>query len=221
LTIKQNGNQVILRGRSGRRKEGNAVDIVVGIFAFIMVLLAIAIVATPTVVSYTQEALIEAPVSEVYDNMRFQELLMLWSAWPSETNSTCACEGVDGALGAKTVFFSKGKRFGHQEVTALAENASVELTLYGAGPPQKPVLTFLLAPAPAGGTKVTLRFRNEIPRPFNLFLRLFGIVRWTRTMHAKDLDGLKRFSEPPHRTYTGEPVDKEDVERLVAEESRE
>jgi len=182
-------------------------EIVIGAVAILSGLLMIAVFLTPTVVSYTEEALIEAPVGEVFDNVRFQERLMLWSAWPSTTKSTCICEGQDGELSAKTVFFSKGKRFGHQEVTALSENASVELTLHGAGPPQKPVLTFLFAPAPGGGTKVTLRFRNTIPRPFNLLLSMFGIVRWTRAMHVKDLDGLKRFSEPPHQTYIGEPVD--------------
>jgi hypothetical protein len=54
--------------------------------------------------------------------------------------------------------------------------------------------------------RVVLQFRNEIALPFNVVLRLAGIVRWTREMHRKDLDGLKRHVDRPHRSYAGEPA---------------
>jgi hypothetical protein len=53
---------------------------------------------------------------------------------------------------------------------------------------------------------VRLEFDNTITRPFNVVLRLAGVTRWTRAMHRKDLAGLKRYAEPPHRTYTGDPA---------------
>lgn len=103
---------------------------------------------------------------------------MRWSAWPSETGSACACEGQDGSVGARTVFYTrKGARFGHQEIVELAPNRRVVLELESKGPPQRPVLTFELEPAGADGTRVVLHFVNHISRPFNVLLRLFGIVR--------------------------------------------
>ena len=104
------------------------------------------------------------------------------------------------------MFFSKGKRFGYQEVTALEPDRRVDIALTSAGPPQKPRITYAFEPAGPNATIVTLHWTNEITRPFNVALRLLGIVRWTRAMHLKDLDGLRRFCEPPHQTYTGEPA---------------
>ena len=169
-------------------------------------LFAVASLMTPTTVQYAETIEIESPIDVVFDHVRFQERLMLWSAWPSETKSTCAVAGTDGAVGAQTVFVSKGKRFGHQEIVEITEGRDITFRLVSAGPPQKPEIAFRFNALSSKRTLVTLRFRNEIARPFNLLLRLFGIVRWTRSMHRKDLVGLKRFSEPPHLTYTGEKV---------------
>ncbi|MEM1106762.1 MAG: hypothetical protein AAGH87_10260 [Pseudomonadota bacterium] len=41
--------------------------------------------------------------------------------------------------------------------------------------------------------------------PFHVALRLFGVVGWTRAMHMKDLDGLRRFVEKGE-DYLGQPV---------------
>ncbi len=164
-----------------------------------------AVFATPKRVRYTETIDIDAPAADIYDHIRFQERLMRWSAWPSETGSTCACEGVDGDVGARTVFFTKkGDRFGHQEVTALDPGRRVELALESKGPPQRTKLAFELQPLGESRTWVLLHFDNDIARPFNLLLRVAGIVRWTRGMHLKDLQGLKAYAEPPHRTYAGE-----------------
>lgn len=161
--------------------------------------------ATPRSVRYSESVEIAAPMAAIYDHIRFQSRLMRWSAWPSETGSTCAVECPDGTIGARTVFFTKsGTRFGYQEVIALAPADRVELKLTSKGPPQRPHLIFELTPLTVDRTRVVLHFENEITRPFNLLLRLFGVVRWTRAMHRKDLAGLKRYAEPPHRTYTGE-----------------
>jgi len=161
---------------------------------------------TPTAVRYTESIIIDAPAQTLYDNTRLQSRLMEWSAWPSETKSTCATENPDGVVGARTVFFSKGQRFGHQEVTALVEGQRVELVLQSKGPPQKPLLNFEFVPLEATRTEVRLHFSNTLSRPFNVILRIAGIVRWTRKMHLKDLQGLKRYSEPPYLTYVGQPA---------------
>lgn len=176
----------------------------------LLLCLAVALLAAvwlvPTKVRYSESLLIDASARDLYDNTRLQARLMEWSAWPSETKSTCSLENLDGQLGARTVFFSKGQRFGYQEVTRLVDGQTVELALFSKGPPQKPLLTFTFVPRAAKQTEVRLEFENTLARPFNVILRFAGIVRWTRRMHVKDLQGLKRYSEPPFLTYTGQPV---------------
>jgi hypothetical protein len=140
----------------------------------------------PRHVRYSEEVEISASAAQLYDHIRLQLRLMRWSAWPSETGSACTCEGVDGEVGARTVFFTKaGKRFGHQEVTALEPGKRVTLRLTGQGPPQDPVLTFHLEDLAEDRTRVRLEFDNTITRPFNVVLRLAGVTRWTRAMHRR------------------------------------
>lgn len=131
---------------------------------------------------------------------------MEWSAWPSETGSACKVEGDDGKVGAKTVFADKkGKAFGYQEVTELADDQQVSFILESKGPPHKPELHFQLSQIDSETTRVVLHFRNDITPPFNLIQRLAGITKWTREMHRKDLDGLRRYVEKAE-AYTGEPA---------------
>jgi hypothetical protein len=180
---------------------------VIGVVVLLLSAVTSAVLITPREVRYEESIDIDAPAAALYDHIRLQERLMRWSAWPSETGSACACEGPDGSVGARTVFMTKtGQRFGHQEVVALDPECSVVLTLTSKGPPQTPTVAFDLEPLSPARTRVRLRFDNRIARPFNLVLRLAGIVRWTRAMHRKDLEGLKRYAEPPHRTYAGEPA---------------
>ncbi|MEM1364949.1 MAG: SRPBCC family protein [Pseudomonadota bacterium] len=175
------------------------------IFALVglVVLVALLSALAPARVEYTESIEIRAPIEEVYDDIRMQERLMRWSAWPAETNSTCALEGVDGLVGARTAFFNKGKRVGHQEVMKLKDNQLVSLTLVGPGPPHKPELTFQLHEIADNRTRVDAHFVNQLPRPFNAIWKFAGLTNWTRSMHRKDLVGLKQFSEPPHRDASG------------------
>ena len=179
-----------------------ALYILLGLVALVVLLSALA----PTKVEYTEEITVNAPVGDVYDDIRLQEHLMRWSAWPKETKSTCTVEGPDGQTGTKTVFFTKGKRVGHQEVVSLKENEEVVLTLVGPGPPHKPKLTFALRAEGEGRTRVLAHFVNKLPRPFNAIWKFAGLTKWTRQMHTKDLAGLKAFSEPPHRDMNGDAV---------------
>jgi len=182
--------------------------VLLGLAALVILLSALA----PTRLAYTEEITIAAPVRDVYDDIRLQDHLMRWSAWPGATGSTCAVDatgavaGQDGQVGARTVFFSKGRRIGHQEIVALDPDRSVSFTLEGAGPPHSPRLTFRLHPRGPGETRVVLDFENRFPRPFNAIWHFAGLSRWTRRMHRRDLDGLKAFSEPPHRDADGRVV---------------
>ncbi|MEL6609556.1 MAG: SRPBCC family protein [Pseudomonadota bacterium] len=172
----------------------------------LVVIVAVLSALAPARVEYTETIDINAPRAQVYDDIRLQERLMRWSAWPAETKSTCAVDeshGADGTVGARTVFFTKGKRIGHQEVVGLSDQTDVSMTLVGPGPPHHPELTFTLTQIAPRQTRVAAHFVNRLPRPFNAIWRFAGLSAWTRQMHLKDLQGLKAFSEPPHRDATG------------------
>ena len=80
----------------------------------------------PKKIQYIETIKANAPVETVYNAIRYQEQLMTWSAWPSETNSLCEVKNVDGQIGAQTIYMSqKGKEFGYQEIIDLVENEKV------------------------------------------------------------------------------------------------
>lgn len=150
----------------------------------------------PNTVRYSEKIIVNAPISQVYDNIRLQERLMLWSAWPEATGSTCSLENADGHVGARTVFFNKGERFGHQEIIALDLNQKVSMTLVNSGPlKHTPYLDFHLNAISKDQTEVTLKFVNTYQKPFQVPAKLLGIVKWTHNLQLKDLEGLKNYSE--------------------------
>lgn len=182
--------------------------LILSLFVGALVGLLVALFCTPRVVEYVETIDIDANAASVYDAIRFQRDLMRWSAWPSETGSECKLAGDDGEVGAQTVFFDKkGNRFGHQSVTSLSPIREVSFTLESKGPPHVPSLSFYLIEMSEDTTRVLLSFRNDVTPPFHLIQRLIGITRWTREMHGKDLEGLKRFLEK-RENYIGEPLAK-------------
>jgi uncharacterized protein YndB with AHSA1/START domain len=171
-----------------------------GIVLFGLLLLSVLMLALviflPNVVRYSENIVIDVPIGQVYDNIRLQERLMQWSAWPEATGSTCSLENTDGEVGARTVFFNQGKRFGHQEIIDLKPNQKVSMTLVNSGPlKHTPYLDFDLHPISENKTEVRLNFVNTYQRPFQVPAKLFGIVKWTRALQIKDLEGLKKYSE--------------------------
>lgn len=188
---------------------------VAAVFGCLGLLIILLSALSPTKLEYTETITISAPIGDVYDDIRFQDRLMRWSAWPKETKSKCAVdtghtiEGEDGTVGTRTVFFSKGKAMGFQEIQSLKPNHSVTFTLEGAGPPHFPTMAFTLEELAPEKTKVVLSFTNRMPPPFNLIWHFAGISKWTRKMHVKDLAGLKAFSEPPHKDADGTVVGRE------------
>jgi uncharacterized protein YndB with AHSA1/START domain len=166
-----------------------------GLLLFAALILAL-VIFLPNVVRYSEKIVVNAPIEEVYDNIRLQERLMLWSAWPEATGSTCSLENTDGNIGARTVFFNKGERFGHQEIIDLKPNQKVSLTLVNSGPlKHTPYLDFDLRALSKTQTEVTLNFANTYQKPFQVPAKLLGIVKWTRALQIKDLEGLKTYSE--------------------------
>ena len=160
------------------------------------VVLLVLVIFLPNVVRYSEQIIVNAPIKQVYDNIRLQADLMQWSAWPEATGSTCSVENIDGTVGARTVFFSKGKRFGHQEIIDLEPNHKVSMTLVNDGPlKHTPYLDFDLRTISDSQTEVTLQFVNTYQRPFQVPAKLLGIVKWTRELQIKDLEGLKTYSE--------------------------
>ena len=181
----------------------------IGCLSLIVIVLS---ALSPTKLKYEETITINAPAWQIYDDIRLQQRLMRWTAWPKETKSKCAVdtghtiEGEDGTVGTRTVFFSKGKAMGFQEIQSLKLNHSLSFTLESAGPPHYPTMVFTLEELAEDKTRVVLFFINRMPPPFNLIWNFAGISKWTRKMHVKDLQGLKAFSEPPHKDADGTVV---------------
>lgn len=162
----------------------------------IVIAIILLLVALPTKVQYIETISVQAGVSKVYDAIRYQEQLMDWSAWPSETKSQCEVKNTDGKVGAQTVYLNKGKQFGYQEITDLVENEKVSFMLKSKAPfEQETKLHFLLKSLESNKTEVTLWFDNTLKKPSLLLPYIFGIIKWTHNMHLKDLAGLKKYVE--------------------------
>lgn len=156
----------------------------------------------PKKIQYIQTIEANAPVEKVYDAIRYQEQLMTWSAWPSETNSRCAVKNKDGQLGAQTVYMNqKGKEFGYQEITNLVENEKVSFYLKShVAPFEEDVrLHFRLKALDKESTEINLWFDETLKRPQFLIAYLGGITKWVYKMHLKDLQGLKAYVEIQHQ----------------------
>ena len=167
-------------------------SLAIGIVIAILILLKV----LPVKVQYIETINVEAPVSKVYDAIRFQQQLMAWSAWPTETKSQCAVKNTDGLVGAQTVYMSKGNEFGYQEITHLAENEKVSFYLKSKAPfEQDTRLHFLLKATDTNKTEVNLWFDNTLKKPSLLLPYIVGIIQWTHGMHLKDLAGLKKYVE--------------------------
>ncbi|PRX56279.1 SRPBCC domain-containing protein [Flagellimonas meridianipacifica] len=156
------------------------------------------IIVLPKKVQYIETINVNATVEKVYDAIRYQERLMNWSAWPSETNSLCAVKNVDGQIGAQTVFLNrKGKQFGYQEITHLVPNEKVSFFLKSDVVPfeEDVRLHFILKPLHGQHTQVNLWFDETLKKPQFLIAYIGGITKWVHKMHLKDLAGLKKFVE--------------------------
>ncbi|WP_198288427.1 hypothetical protein [Chamaesiphon minutus] len=58
-----------------------------------------------------------------------------------------------------------------------------------------PYLDFDLHSTSENQTEVTLNFVNTYQKPFHVPAKLLGIIKWTRALQIKDLEGLKKYSE--------------------------
>ncbi|MEL6592854.1 MAG: SRPBCC domain-containing protein [Bacteroidota bacterium] len=173
-------------------------SIIIGIVAGLIVAILFLIWALPTKIRYIERIEVEAPLERVYDAIRFQEQLMAWSAWPSETNSLCEVKGPDGQIGAQTIYANqKGKQFGYQEITELIPNERVSFYLESFVAPfeDEVRLEFILRPISEASTEISLWFDETLKRPAFLIAYFGGILKWVHGMHLKDLQGLKTYVE--------------------------
>jgi len=171
--------------------------ILLSIVIGMVVALIILVMVLPDKVQYIETITVAAPVSKVYDAIRFQEQLMAWSAWPIETNSQCFVKNTDGIVGAQTVYSKNGKEFGYQEITDLVENEKVSFFLKSyVAPFEKDVrLSFVLKELPNHQTEINLWFKEYLKKPHFLIAYFGGILNWVHGMHLKDLANLKKFVE--------------------------
>ena len=163
----------------------------------LVIALILLVIFLPDRVQYIETITVQAPVAKVYDAIRFQEQLMAWSAWPSETKSQCFVKNVDGIVDAQTVYSQNGKEFGYQEITHLTKNEKVTFFLKSyVAPFEKDVrLSFILKELPNNETEINMWFTELLKKPHFLIAYFGGILKWVHSMHLKDLAGLKKYVE--------------------------
>jgi len=159
--------------------------------------LILLVIFLPDKVQYIETITVKAPISRVYDAIRFQEQLMVWSVWPTETNSQCFVKHTDSIVGAQTVYTKNGKEFGYQEITHLKENEKVTFFLKSyVAPFEKDVrLSFILKELPNNETEISMWFSELLKKPHFLVAYFGGIIKWVHRMHLKDLANLEKFVE--------------------------
>lgn len=176
-------------------------SVILGIVSGILIALLLLIWKLPAKIQYIETIVVNAPISKVYDAIKYQEQLMEWSAWPAETNSLCQVANTDGELGAQTIYQNKkGKQFGYQEVTDLVENEKVSFYLKSfVAPFEEDVrIDFLLKEISDTETEVKLWFKEKLKKPAFLIAYFGNIIDWVHEMHLKDLAGLKKYVEAKH-----------------------
>ena len=174
------------------------ISILIGGFTGLVVALILLIWLLPKKVQYIETITIDAPISKVYDAIRYQEQLLEWSAWPTETNSLCEVKNNDGVVGAQTIYMNqKGKQFGYQEVTDLVENEKVSFYLKSFVAPfeENVEMDFILKKVADNRTEVSLWFDESLKKSAFLIAYFGGIIKWVHGMHLKDLAGLKKYVE--------------------------
>ena len=170
------------------------ISVGIGLLTAVIIL----IIVLPKKVQYIENITVNTDIEKVYDAIRYQEQLMKWSAWPSETNSLCAVKNVDGQIGAQPIFMNKkGKQFGYQEITHLVPNEKVSFFLKSdVAPFEEDVrLHFILQSFNGQQTQVNLWFDETLKKPQFLIAYIVGITKWVHKMHLKDLAGLKKYVE--------------------------
>ncbi|MEM9325824.1 MAG: hypothetical protein AAGA85_09215 [Bacteroidota bacterium] len=172
--------------------------ILIGLGLSLILTLSLLVYFLPKKVQYVESIIVDAPVNQVYDAIRYQKQLMEWSAWPKETKSTCKVQNEDGEIGAQTIYLNlKGKKFGYQEVTGLTENGKVSFYLKSfVAPFEEDVrMTFYFQEIDRNQTEVLLFFDETLKKPQFLIAYFGGIIKWVHDMHLKDLDYLKAYVE--------------------------
>lgn len=135
-----------------------------------------------------REIVIQKPVEEVYDYVRYVKNQDNFGVWQlSDPEMKTAEEGTDGTVGFKYGWEGKKTGKGSQTITGLIENKSVETELdFGFGnPAQSYFLTEEVAP---DQTKVVWGISGKTPYPWNLMSLFYDM--------GKDFeDGLQNLKE--------------------------
>ncbi|QSX40389.1 SRPBCC family protein [Shewanella cyperi] len=161
------------------------------ILLFLLLLCAIPLVAALFVrkeYAVTTSIVIDKPVAEVYDYVKYLKNQNNYSKWAKmDPKARLSFRGTDGTVGFVSAWDSDNPDVGRgeQEITAMVPNKRIDYELRFLTPFEATDLAFMTTDATAEGkTLVSWGFRGHMDYPMNLMLVLMDF----ETMIADDLN---------------------------------
>lgn len=152
----------------------------------------------PTNYEVKREVVINNPILETFEFLKFVKNQNVWSPWKlKDPNMEQSYEGTDGEVG----FISKWKGNkdvgeGEQEITAIVEGQSINTELRFFKPWKSVSNGYLLVDEiDANHTKVTWGFTGINPRPFNIMTLFFPFEKAVGSDFEAGLNSLKQHIE--------------------------
>lgn len=171
--------------------------IVVGILLLIFGLLTI-IAKDDKQIKITTTKTIDAPVNQVYDQIRFMKNYPNWSPFKNaDPKQKYTVSGNDGNVGATYSWVSVNEEGnGSQTVTELKQNKYVKINCDIKAPFEaKPQFEYYLESNNPNSTTVKQDFNIEMGFPDYIFSYLFGLRKEMSVTNEKGLSLLKNYLE--------------------------
>lgn len=171
------------------------------IFKVIAVLIAIVAVASfivSTDFNYEKSISINAPIDSVWNHTSTLEGLERWSPW-NDYDPTMEKEftGEDGKVGAKVSWSSEHEKVGtgSQTIAKIVPPSYFETDLRFVLPYESEAKGSVKLSKEGEQTIATWGFKSEVPRPFNVMMKLQDMESFLAADFNKGLNKLKSLCE--------------------------
>lgn len=167
--------------------------LIIGLVVLIIILAMIA----PKNYDVSRTILINKPISEVYNYLKFIKNQENWSPWrEKDPNMVQTHSGTDGEIGFVTAWEgNKDVGSGEQELTGLKENEEVSSELRFFKPWKSVSSAYLRVAEDGEGTKVTWGFRGDNKFPFSIMMLFMNMDKSVGADFEKGLEKLKNVLE--------------------------
>lgn len=146
------------------------------IAALVLLIIILAIIA-PSSYNISRSIVINKPVGEVFQYLKYIENQTKWSPWEEkDPNMKKSSSGTDGEVGFISAWEgNKDVGSGEQEITNIVENEVVESQLRFLKPWKSTSDAYLRVEEKEGGTEVTWGFSGKNKFPFSIMMMFMNM----------------------------------------------